>query len=49
MTNQPDPSTPTPQEAAKKALRQRNIVTLLLIVAFVVLIYVVGIVRMKGL
>lgn len=49
MTNPPDPAPSTPQEAAKKALRQRNIVTLLLIVAFVVLVYVVGIVRMKGL
>jgi hypothetical protein len=51
MTTEPEktPATITPPEAAKRVLRQRNIVTLLLIVAFVVLVYVVSIVRMKGL
>lgn len=33
----------------KKNLRKRNLVTLLIIVAFSVLIYFVGIIKMKGL
>lgn len=41
--------TSAPSQDRKASLRRRNLATLLAIVAFCVLIYVVGIIKMKGL